>query len=35
MDADNCLIHIETEDIFIDIAKNVETRPDISNYELE
>ena len=33
MDTD--VVYIKTEDIYVDIAKDVETRFDTSNYELE
>ena len=35
MDADSFIVHIKTEDIYVDIAKDVETRFDSSNYEVE
>ena len=35
MDADSFIVYIKTEDIYKDIAEDVETRFDISNYELE
>ena len=31
MEADSFIVYIKTEDIYIDIAKNVETRSYISN----
>ena len=34
MDTGSFIIYIKTEDIYSDIAKNVETRYDTSNYEL-
>ena len=34
MDSDSFIVYIKTEDIFSGIAYNVETRFDISNYEL-
>ena len=34
MDTGSFIICIKTEDIYSDIAKNVETRYDTSNYEL-
>ena len=35
MDTDSFIVYIKTEDIYKDIAENVETRFDTSNYELE
>ena len=35
MDADSFIVYIKTDDIYRDIAKDVETRFDTSNYELE
>ena len=35
MDTDSFIVYIKTEDIYKDIAEDVETRFDISNYELE
>ena len=35
MDADSFIAYIKTEDIYIDIAKDVEIRFDTSNYELD
>ena len=35
MDGDSLKGYIKTEDIYIDIAKDVETRFSISNYELD
>ena len=35
MDTDSFIMYIKTEDIYVDIAKDVETRFDTSNYELE
>ena len=35
MDKGSFIVYIRTEDIYIDIAKNVETRFETSNYELE
>ena len=35
MDTDNFIVYIKTEDIYADIAKDVEARFDTSNYELE
>ena len=34
MDTDSFIMHIKTEDFYIDIAKDVEKRFDISNYEV-
>ena len=35
MDADSFTVHIITEYIYLDIANNVVTRRDTSNYEIE
>ena len=35
MDTDNFFVYIKTNDIYKDIAEEVETRFDTSNYELE
>ena len=35
MDTDNFIVYIKTEDTYSDIAKDVETRSDTSNYELD
>ena len=35
MDTGGFIFNIKTEDSYVDIAKYVETRFDISNYELE
>ena len=35
MDTDSYLVYIKTDDIYKDIAEDVETRFDTSNYELE
>ena len=35
MDIDSFIFYIETEEIYINTAKHVETRLDTSNYELE
>ena len=35
MDTDSLIVYIKTDDIFKDIAEDVETRFDTSNYELE
>ena len=34
MDTDSFIVYIKTEDIYLDIAKYVETRFDTTNYEL-
>ena len=34
MDTDSFIVYIKTEDIYLDIAKDVEIRSDTSNYEL-
>ena len=34
MDANSFLVYIKTDDIYEDIAEDVETRFDTSNYEL-
>ena len=34
MDTDSFIVYIKTDDIHKDIAEDVETRIDISNYEL-
>ena len=34
MDIDGFIVYIKTEDIYSNIAKNVGTRADTSNYEL-
>ena len=34
MDKDSFIVYIKTEDIYSDIAKDVETRFDTSDYEL-
>ena len=33
MDTENCIVYIKTEDIYVDIVKDVETRSDTSCYE--
>ena len=33
MDTDSFIVHIKTEDTYVDIAKDVETRFETSNYE--
>ena len=35
MDIEIFIVYIKTEDIYIDIAKDIETRSDTSNYGLE
>ena len=35
MDTDSFLVQIKSEDIYSDIAKDVETKFDTSNYELD
>ena len=35
MDTDSFILHIKTDDVYTDIAKDVETRFDTSNYELD
>ena len=35
MDADSLMVYIKTEDIYLDILKDVETGFDTSYYELE
>ena len=35
MDTNSFIVHIKTNDIYKDIAEDVETRFDILNYELE
>ena len=35
MDTDSFIVHIKTDDIYKDIAEDVEARFDISDYELE
>ena len=35
MDTDSFIVYIKTEDIYSDIAKDVETRFHTSNYELD
>ena len=35
MDTDSLLVHVKTEDIYKDIAEDVETRFDISNFEID
>ena len=34
MDTDSFIVYIKTEDIYVDIAKNINTRFDTSNYEI-
>ena len=35
MDTDSFIVYIKMENIYVDIAKDVETRFDTSNYKLE
>ena len=35
MDTDSCIVYIKTEDIYLDIVKDVETRFHALNYELD
>ena len=35
MDTDSFIVYIKTDDIYKDIAEDIETRLDTSNYELE
>ena len=35
MDTDNFIVYIKTDDIYKDIAEDIETRFDTSNYELD
>ena len=35
MDNDSFMVHIKTEGIYVDIAKDIETRFDTYNYQLE
>ena len=35
MDTDSFIVYIKTDDIYKDITEDVETRFDISNYELD
>ena len=35
MDTDSLIVYIKTDEIYADIAKDVETRFDTSNYELD
>ena len=35
MDTDSFIVHVKTDDIYKDIAEDVETRFDTSNYGLE
>ena len=35
MDTDSFIVYIKTDDIYKDIAENIETRFDTSNYELD
>ena len=35
MDTDSFIVHVKTDDIYKNIAENVETRFDTSNYEID
>ena len=35
MDTDRFIVHVKTNNIYKDIAEDVETRFDISNYEMD
>ena len=35
MDTDSFIVQVKTEDIYLDISKDVETRFDTLNYELD
>ena len=35
MDTDSFIVHVKTDDIYKDIAEDVETRFDTSNYEID
>ena len=35
MDTDNFIVNVKTDDIYTEIAEDVETRFDTSNYELD
>ena len=35
MDTDSCIVYIKTDDMYKDIAEDVETRFDTSKYELD
>ena len=35
MDTDNFIVYIKTKNIYVNIAKDVETRVDTSNHEIE
>ena len=35
MDTDSFIIHVKTDDIYKDVAEDVETRFDTSNYEID
>ena len=35
MDTDSFIVHVKTDDIYQDIAENVETRSDTSNFEID
>ena len=34
MDTDSFIVHVKTDDIYRDIAEDIETRFDTSNYEI-
>ena len=35
MDTESFIVYIKTKDIYVDIAKDVETKFDTSNYEID
>ena len=35
MDTDSFIVHVKTDDIYKDIAEDVETRSDTSNFEID
>ena len=35
MDRDSFIVHVKTDDIYKDLAEDVETRLDISNFEID
>ena len=35
MDTNNFIVHVKTDDIYKDIAKDVKQRSDTSNYEID
>ena len=35
IDTDSCIFHVKTDDIYKDVAKEVETRFDTSNFEID